>query len=519
MISTSLFKLRKYAVITTGLGLALIGISNSSAEETAFINTLPLYSPKIDSNPNGDKTNSDDDAILSTLTLPLYRFQGDEKTLYTGTLKLNKKALDSIEYHQVPRTTQTEFDEGFPKDIARELQDLMENTVKQDQVPGTIILVDYYGKVWRGVAGKARIDDKPQVFLNKFRIGSITKMFVASIVLALVQDPKNNLTLDDTMKKWFHDESWYSNLPNGDKITIRYLLRHQSGLYNYTASPEMVASMYELPMRIFTPQELLAISFSHGSEFEPGTKYSYSNTNYILAGLLIEKITHHSVAENINSRILEPTGMFNTAFPNDASIPYYYSHGYTYLGQNISPKDTTFYEPSVAWAAGAIISNSIDLEHFTRLQAMGKISPSEELSKQLQEERFKFANPSNLKTYQGCNQKDSENELLYGIGIFCYYGYLGHEGVFPGYNTSTYYRPDEENTDKGIGITINLNITDSPKVTARDIFLKIAGILHNKNSLLRKKSLSKSNGQLPDGRTVIQARLGTKADEKVIAGF
>ncbi|NJO16201.1 MAG: beta-lactamase family protein [Thioploca sp.] len=517
MISTWLFKLRKYVAIVASLGLPLMGISSSSAEETAFINTLPLYSPKIDPNSDPSKANSDNDTILGTITLPLCRFQGDEKTLYSGTLKLNKKTLDSIEYHQVPRTTQTEFDDGFPEDIAQELQDLMENTVKQNQVPGAIILVNYQGKVWRGVAGKSRIDDKSQVFLNKFRVGSVTKMFVASIVLALIQDPKNNLTLDDTMEKWFQNESWYSNMPNGDKITIRDLLRHQSGLYNYTESSEIIASMYETPMRIFTPQELLAVSFIHGSQFEPGTQYSYSNTNYILAGLLIEKITHRSVAENINSRVLEPTGMFNTSFLDDAGIPYYYSHGYTYLGQNILPKDITFSEPSVAWAAGAIVSNSTDLEDFTRLQAMGKISPSEELSKQLQEERFRFANPSNLETYNGCNQKDSENELLYGMGIFCYYGYLGHEGVFPGYNTSTYYRPNEENANKSIGITINLNITDSPKITAGDLFLKIVGILDEKNSLPRKKFLS--NGKLPDGRTLIQAMLGLKADEKVIPSF
>ena len=511
-----------YFVITAILCLFLTGISHSNAEEaeisnsttkkTGFSNTLPLYSPETDSLTTSDKANFDDDTIVGTLTIPLCRLQGDEKTLYSGILKLNKKMLDSIEYYPVPRITQGYPDKDFPKDLAEKLQHLLKYTMEQYQVPGAIILVNHRGKVWRGVAGQARIDDKPQVFSNKFRAGSVTKMFVASIVLELAQEKL--LTLDDTMEEWFHDEIWYSKMPHGNKITIRDLLRHQSGLYNYIGSPVISTSMRKTPMRIFSPQELLAYSFEHGPLFEPGTQYDYSNTNYILAGLLIEKITHRSLNENINYRILEPTEMFSTVFPDDAGIPYCYSHGYSYLGQNISPQDTTFLEPSVAWAAGAIISNSIDLGYFTYLQAIGKISPFKELPKWLQEEKFRFANPSSLETYEGCHQKDSEAEPLFGIGIFCYYGYLGYEGVISGYNTSTWYRPDEENADKeGIGIMINLNMTDSPEVTAGDIFLRIVRILHEEDSSSKKRFLS--DGKLPDGRTLIQATLGIKADEKV----
>ena len=533
---TSIFsKLIKYVELTVILCLLLTGMSHSSAEEigftsakkTGFINTLPLYSPETDSNPNSE-TNVDDDTILGTLTLPLYRVQGDENTLYTGTVKLTKKALDSIkiESHPAPRVTQTDPDDGFPPDIAEKLQDLLENTVNDDRVPSAIILVNYHGKMWRGVAGKARVDDKPQVFSNKFRAGSTTKMFVASILLALIQDPKNNLTLDSTMEL-FKDESWYSDMPNREKITIRQLLGHQSGLYDY--ANKTIAISYQTPMKIFTPEELLAYSFDEGSLYEPGTKYNYSNTNYILAGLLIEKITDRSVAENINSRILIPTGMFNTLFPDDADIPYDYSHGYTYdfnYLKDFVPRDVSFRDPSEAWASGAIISNITDLEFFTRLQALGKLSPSEELSKSLQKERSKFVALSNIadinrvydinQEYEGCKQENSEKEPLVGLGIFCFYGYLGHEGLIPGYNTSTYYRPDETNADKGIGITISLN-SDVADVDAGGIFLEIVAILDNKNYSPKKRFLS--DGKLPDGRTIIQALLGIKADEKVIPYF
>lgn len=191
-----------------------------------------------------------------------------------------------------------------------------------------------------------------------FRIGSATKSFVATVVLQLVDEKK--LRLDDPI-----DEHLPGTVPNGDDITVRQLLNHTSGLYDYMSEPGYSTNRWRGEDRFdsYRPSQLLDVAFAHDPHFEPGTDWRYSNTNYIVAGLLIERVTSNSYADEIESRILKPLRLRHTSLPGtDPSIPEPHAHGYTEVdGETV---DATEQDPSLDWAAGEMISTTRDLTRY-----------------------------------------------------------------------------------------------------------------------------------------------------------
>ena len=196
----------------------------------------------------------------------------------------------------------------------------------------------------------------------RFRVGSITKTFVATIVLQLVGEGRLRL-----------DEPVAHRLPrlltNGARITVRQLLNHTSGLPDYANDPELLAGIVQ--NRVWRPRELIAIAAKHPQLFPPGSAWSYSNTNYIVAGLLIEAVTGHPLARELDRRIFSPLHLNHTSFPvGNAPLTGYFAHGYLTTEVNPTadgqPLDVTGYNPSHAWAAGAIVSTATDLSAFYR---------------------------------------------------------------------------------------------------------------------------------------------------------
>ncbi len=203
----------------------------------------------------------------------------------------------------------------------------------------------------------------------QFRIGSITKTFVASVVLQLVGEGR--LRLDEPVAHRLP-----GLLPNGDGITVRQLLNHTSGLPDYTQDPELFAGIVK--NRVWEPRELVALAQKHPQLFAPGSAWGYSNTNYIVAGLLVEAVAGHPLARELDRRIFSPLRLDHTSFPvGNAPLTGYHAHGY--ISQEAIPTadgrplDVTGYNPSHAWAAGAIVSNAADLSSFYRALTSGRL--------------------------------------------------------------------------------------------------------------------------------------------------
>ncbi len=208
--------------------------------------------------------------------------------------------------------------------------------------------------LWQGASGES----SPGVALTNgalFRIGSATKTYVAALVLQLAQEGK--LSLDDTLDRWS------PAYPEAALISIRQLLNHTSGAYNFTDDPTFRRELAAHPGRAFGPGELIGLAAGHPPVFAPGEtrdgqpRWAYSNTNYLLLGQIIEATTGARIADEIRTRLLAPLGLEATFFAGEERISEPLAHGYTADNDDI----TDHYDAGWAWASGAIVASSADL--------------------------------------------------------------------------------------------------------------------------------------------------------------
>jgi D-alanyl-D-alanine carboxypeptidase len=204
-----------------------------------------------------------------------------------------------------------------------------------------------------------------------FRIGSLTKTFVATVALQLVAERK--LRLGDSVERWVP-----GLVPNGRAITIRHLLSHTSGLYDYVNDPSVFAPYRESPGYVWTPRQLVAIAVRHPPAFSPGARAGYSSTNFVLLGLVIEAATGATLAEELRRRIFRPLDLVRTTFsPFRVRGPHV--RGYrapTRDGIIVGPgEDTSGTAASWMWGAGAIVSTAADLARFFESLLRGRLLP------------------------------------------------------------------------------------------------------------------------------------------------
>ncbi|MGW1200152.1 serine hydrolase domain-containing protein [Streptomyces sp. NPDC002536] len=257
-------------------------------------------------------------------------------------------------------------------------------------VPGVLGQAREGGHVWNassGLAdtGRARAP-RPG---DRFRIGSNTKTFVATVVLQL--EAEHRLALGDTVEHWLPGVV-HGNGHDGSRITVRQLLNHTSGIYDYTTDPALAAKAFGrdfLRHRFDTyrPRDLVRTAMAHRPVFAPGAGWSYSNTNYILAGMIIEKATGHSYATEIRRRVIRPLRLHATTVPGTSPrIPRPVERGYLRLpGEppGTALHDVTAMNPSVAGAAGGMISSVGDLQSFYRALLHGRLLPGRQLGEML----------------------------------------------------------------------------------------------------------------------------------------
>lgn len=240
--------------------------------------------------------------------------------------------------------------------------------------PGAVALInDGEG---RGLAagGEARFDPALKMTPEeRFRVGSVTKTFTAALTLLLVAD--QTLSLDDTVEKWLPKV-----IPNGNAITLRQLLNHTSGIFNYTQD-QGVRSSWGTP-DVPSPSELVRIAASHPADFAPGTSWRYSNTNYQILGLVIEKATGHSLDDEFKSRIFLPQGLTSTALEPGSTLSSPHANGY-YVRRGADPEDVTA-TIFGSWADGGIVSSAGDVARFFKALLGGQVLGPRELAEMKQ---------------------------------------------------------------------------------------------------------------------------------------
>lgn len=254
------------------------------------------------------------------------------------------------------------------------------------------------------------------------RVGSVTKTFTATVVLQLAGQGK--LRLGDSVQRWFP-----ALVPN---VTVRQLLNQTSGLADYCAVPptSTLCDPRGADMgRYWSERQLVKIGAGAGALFPPGQGWSYSNTGYVLLGMIIERVTGHSLAAEYQRRIFRPLQMSHTRFSATTSMPRPYSRGYEVLDPGSWPLDVTRTSPTVAWGAGGIVSTDGDLASFVSALLGGRlVRPS--LLRQM-----KAPTPG---SYAGLARLGILGTYGYGLVHYSWAGgcgVFGHRGDFSGYHT------------------------------------------------------------------------------------
>lgn len=309
--------------------------------------------------------------------------------------------------------------------VKAQLETAADEAFAQVKPPGMIAFVSVEGEgdylIKRGVSNIET--GRPMSEDYYFRIASNTKTFTGLAVLLLVDEGK--IILDTPIASYLPEY----NIPNGNRITVRMLGNMTSGLFDYSADTTLfapfVASGYSLA---YAPNELIAAAFRHPPNFEPGAKYEYCNTNTVLLGLLMEKVTSKSAKQVIQEKVIQPIGLPHTYWPDSVSLATPYTHGYNAaLGKTV---DATNWNPSWGYTAGALISTFADMKIWAKVVAEGRL-----LSEQTKAERFKWVDDH------------------YGFCVMKVGNWIGHSGTISGYNSHVFY-----NADKKITIVILVNM-------------------------------------------------------------
>ncbi|MEU2455940.1 MULTISPECIES: serine hydrolase [Streptomyces] len=273
----------------------------------------------------------------------------------------------------------------------------------------------------------------------RFRIGSVSKTFTSVVLLQLVDEGK--VDLDTAVNRYL------PGLLPDDRITVRHLLSHRSGLSDYTNAmfEHTVPGFEAVRNRVFSYQELVNLSLAEPRTNEPGAAYAYSNTNFVVLGMLIEKATGHGVAKEYERRIFKPLKLRNTSYVHPGTqIRGLHAHGYLHPDEAGAPLvDST--EQTVSWAqsAGAVISNPADLNTFTSALLGGRLLPARLLDAML------TATPT-----------DATNTRFYGLGLrrydlSCGTSVYGHTGTVQGFYTYAFSTRDGRRSLSAMANTSN----------------------------------------------------------------
>jgi D-alanyl-D-alanine carboxypeptidase len=293
----------------------------------------------------------------------------------------------------------------------------------------------------------------------KFRIGSFTKTFVSATLLQLVGERR--LSLDDPVDRWLPGVV-QGNGNDGKRISVRQLLQHTSGLPDFLQGLPYLGQQEGFEQNRFktvTPQQAIALAMKYPPDFAPGAQWEYSNTNYVLAGMIIARISGHTWQQEVRNRIIRPLGLHDTFTPDTSPvIPRPHAVGYErFPGPGATPEDlkygeaidATLLNPSWGGAAGEIISTPQDGNRFLRALVTGKVLRPAQLAAM---QTTVPTNPEFQQNWPGAR---------YGLGLMWVPNSCGgswsHGGDIQGFQTRNGVRPDGS---RSVIVSIN---TDSLK--------------------------------------------------------
>ena len=311
----------------------------------------------------------------------------------------------------------------------------------EQRFQGSVLLARDGNVLFRKSYGMANADwDIPNTPDTKFRLGSITKQFTATLILQLVEEGK--IKLDDSIRKYYAaaPESW-------QPITIHHLLSHESGIPSYTGIPGFFQKMAGVP---YTPLQLIELTRDRPLEFTPGTKMAYDNSGYILLGYVIEQVTGKTYEQQLHSRILDPLGMADSGFEHNTAILKHRAEGYE--NENGKLQRAAYLDMTIPYAAGSMYSTVDDLLKWDQALYGTKI-----LSAASKEKMWK----SNL------------NDYAYGWFIVNRYGEhsFEHGGGINGFSTMIIRVPDK----KLLAVALSNMESESPGLVAAGLLALALG--------------------------------------------
>lgn len=324
--------------------------------------------------------------------------------------------------------------------ITGQLDSIIDAAVNSTGIPGAMVGIWGPDGNYVKVAGVADTATKAPMETDFYhRIGSVTKTFTVTALLQLVDEGK--IGLDDPISQYV------DGVMEGDAISLRHLAGMRSGLVDYTTSEQFVMEYLSDPRRTFTPEELVGYVKDLPLQLRPGTTVDYSNTNTILLGMVIEKVSGSKLSDVIDTKITTPLGMEHTSFPTTNAFPTPHAQGYTNQTLDESVTAATDWNPSWGGAAGTMISSLDDMRIWVPALAKGDL-----LTDDTQKQRL-----------QTVNLSEGDDSSGYGLGLFNSGGWIGHNGSLPGYKTVSVYLPEKDTT---LVVFINTDIDGETDLTS-----------------------------------------------------
>ena len=319
--------------------------------------------------------------------------------------------------------------------LKRQLQEKLNEWHLAGKFPGAtlgVVLAD--GESFGLAVGHSDRGKKtPMRFYDRMLAGSTGKTFAAATAFQLVSEGK--LSLDDKVEKYLGSEPWFDRLPNSHQITIRQLMNHTSGLVRYEFKKEFTDLLTADPMKVWTPEERLAYLFDEKPPFEAGKGWDYSDTNYIVLGMIIERVTRKPFYGEARRRLIRPLKLANT-IAQEGPVMKGVIQGYAGEGNPFGGKDAMIengrfvVNPQLEWTGGGWASTSLDLARWAKMYFEGKAFSSTLLPQVL----------------DGVPAPMLGKDAKYGLCVIIRNTAAGisygHSGFFPGYLTDMMYFPD-----------------------------------------------------------------------------
>jgi D-alanyl-D-alanine carboxypeptidase len=281
---------------------------------------------------------------------------------------------------------------------------------------------------------------------DRMLAGSVGKTFAAATALQLIKEGK--ISLDDKVEKYLGREPWFSRLPNAKDITVRQLMNHTSGLVRYEFKEQFTKDLTANPEKVWKPAELVAYLLDEKPPFEAGKGWDYSDTNYIVLGMIIEKVTGRKFYDEANRRLLKPLKLTNT-IPQDGPRLKGVVQGYAGPSNPFGGKDAMIEDgkfvvnPQFEWTGGGYASTAQDLARWAKMIYEGKAFSPDLLPQVL----------------DGFSAPMLGRETKYGLGVIIRKTpagtSYGHSGFFPGYMTDIMYFPERK---VAVAVQVNTSV-------------------------------------------------------------